>query len=72
MRVDQIEIHAGPVDFQYEPVRQLEVKCEARTNFSKSPTIADANAKLQELAAGIGANAVIDVRYDSGMSMTSW
>jgi hypothetical protein len=72
MRVDQIEIHAGTADFQYEPIRPLEVKCEARTNFSKTPTIAEANAKLQELAAGIGATAVVNVKYDSGMSMTSW
>lgn len=72
MRVDHIEIHAGSVDFQFEPIRRLEAKCEARTNFSKTPTIADANAKLQELAAGLGANAVINVAYDSGMSLTSW
>lgn len=72
MRVDQIEIHAGKVDFDFEPIRRLEAKCEARTNFSKTPTIADANAKLQELAAGLGADAVVDVSYDSGMSMTSW
>lgn len=72
MRVDQIEIHVGTVDFQFDSIRRLEVKCEARTNFSRTPTIAEANAKLQELAAGLGANAVVDVKYESGMSMTSW
>lgn len=72
MRVDQIEIHAGAVDFEYGPLRLLEAKCEAKTNFSKSPTIGDVNLKLQEMAVGLGANAVIDVKCDSGMSMTSW
>ena len=72
MRVDAIEIHPGAVDFQYEPIRQLEAKCEAPTSFSKAPTIADANLKLQELAAKVGANAVVNVTYNSGMSLTSW
>ena len=72
MRVDQIEIHAGGTDFDYESVRQLEAKCEAKTAFSKAPTIEDVNLKLQEMAAGIGADAVVNVTYDSGVSMTSW
>jgi hypothetical protein len=72
MRVDQIEIHAGGVDFEYEAVRQLEAKCEAKTAWSKSPTMEDVNLKLQEMAAGIGADAVVNVAYNSGVSMTSW
>jgi hypothetical protein len=72
VRIDQIEIHAGEVDFPYEAVRPLEAKCEATTAFQKAPTMADVNLKLQQLAAGIGANAVINVAYNSGMSMTSW
>jgi hypothetical protein len=72
MRVDQIEIHAGAVDFEFTPVRRLEAKCEAKTAFSKTPTMADVNLKLQEMASQIGANAVVEVHYDSGMSMTSW
>src|SRR3954468_18966913 len=72
MRVDQIEIHTGAVDFEYEPIRQLEVKCEAMTNFSKAPTIQDANLRLQQLASQVGANAVIRVTYDSGISLTAW
>jgi ribosomal protein L37AE/L43A len=72
MRIDQIEIHTGPVGFEFQAVRQLEARCEAKTAMSKAPTIADVNLKLQEMAAGIGANAVIDVKYDSGMSLTSW
>lgn len=72
MRIDEIQIHTGSVDFDYEPVRELEAKCEAMTNFSKAPTIQDANLKLQQLAAQVGANAVIRVKYDSGISLTSW
>jgi hypothetical protein len=72
MRVDQIEIHAGAVEFEYEALRHLEAKCEARTAFSEPPTMGRVNQTLQEMAAGIGANAVIHVAYKSGMSMTSW
>lgn len=72
MKIDEIEIHTGSVAFNYQPIRKLEVRCEAVTHFSKAPTIEDVNHKFRELAAGIGANAVIDVRYKSGISWTSW
>lgn len=72
MLVDQIEIHVGNPGFDFTPVRRLEAKCEAPTNFSKAPTIQDANLKLQQMAAGLGADAVVDVAYDSGWSMTSF
>ena len=72
MRVEEIEIHVGKPDFQFDPVRRLEAKCEAPTAMSKAPTIEDVNAKLREMAAGLGANAVIEVRYESGATMTSW
>lgn len=45
---------------------------EAMMNFSKALTIQDANFKLQQLAAQVGANAVIRVDYNSGISFTSW
>ncbi len=72
MRADQIEIHVGSVDFAYEPIRELEAKCEATTALAKAPTMEDVNFKLQELAASVGANAVVNVTYKSGMSLTSW
>jgi hypothetical protein len=72
MRVESIEIHTGDADFPYTPVRQLEAKCEATTAFSPTPTIEDANAKLRQMAATVGANAVVNVQYSSGVSMTSW
>ena len=72
MRVDSIEIHTGQPDFEYEPIRRLEAKVEATTIYTAAPTIETANAKLREMATQLGADAIIDVAYNSGMSMTSW
>jgi hypothetical protein len=44
----------------------------AATLFSKTPTIEDANFKLKEIALSKGANAVINVEYERGISATSW
>jgi hypothetical protein len=46
MKIEEIEIHTGAVDFAYEAVRRLEAKCEAPTNFSKAPSMGDVNQKL--------------------------
>jgi hypothetical protein len=72
VQIDSIEIHTGSPSFEYTPVRHLEAKCEAATALHATPTIEDANLKLRELAARVGANAIVDVRYESGMSLTSW
>jgi hypothetical protein len=72
MRVEDVEIHVGAVDFSYTPVRQLEAKVEAATVFSGAPSIDTANAKLREMAVSVGANAIINVSYRSGISLTSW
>jgi hypothetical protein len=72
MRVDEIEIHAGEADFPYTAIRRLEAKCEAPTNFSKAPSMDDVNQKLRQMAASVGANAVIDVKYETGPTLTSW
>jgi hypothetical protein len=72
MRIEDIEIHTGPIDFEYKTLRNLEARCEAPTAFSKAPTIEDVNNKLREMAASLGANAVVDVHYDSGVTLTSW
>jgi hypothetical protein len=72
MRVDAVEIHTGNPAFRYQAIRDIEVKCEASTAFSSAPKIEEVNARLQAMAASVGANAVIRVRYDSGMSLTSW
>ena len=72
MRISDIEIHAGGVDRPYQRISELSVKVSAASMFSPAPTIEDVNLKLQEEAAAIYANAVIDVEYDRGMSLTSY
>lgn len=72
MKIEDIELHVGQVDFPYRAVRQLKAKCEASHAFMPAPTETDINAKLRGMAAKVGANAVIDVHYNSGVSMTSW
>jgi hypothetical protein len=72
MKVEEIEIHAGMTDFPFQSIRRLEAKCEAPTNFSKAPSMSDVNQKLREMASSVGANAVIEVRYESGATLTSF
>ena len=72
MRIEDIEIHVGTPNFEYTSVRKLEAKCEATMAFSPAPTVDEMNGKLRSMAAKVGANAVINVEYNSGVSMTSW
>jgi uncharacterized Zn-binding protein involved in type VI secretion len=72
MKIDDIGIYVGKPDFEYTPIRRLEAKVEAVSNFAPAPTEDQGNAKLRSMAAKIGANAVIDVQYNTGVSMTSW
>ncbi len=72
MKITEIEIHAGDVERPYRTIGEISAKVQAATAFSKTPTIEDVNLKLQEQAARMGANAVIQVQYDRGMSLTSY
>jgi hypothetical protein len=72
MKIEDIELHVGEVDFAYKPVRELRAKCEASNALMPAPTETEINAKLRGMAAKVGANAVIKIRYDSGVSFTSW
>lgn len=72
MNPDDIAIHVGKVDFAYEPIRRIEASCEAASAFSSAPSITEVNARLKALAAKLGANAIIEAEYDSGVSWTSW
>lgn len=72
MRVDEIEIHDGEPDRAYESIRDVSVRVGARSALSKAPTIEQVNSKLREEAVKIGADAIIRVSYDRGVSMTSW
>ena len=62
MRIEDIEVHAG----------EIKARVGAATIFSKTPTIEDVNFKLREEAMKKGANAVINVKYERGISATSW
>ncbi len=72
MNVEAVEIHLGDPHFQYTLVRQIRARAEARSVFSGSPTDGDVNMQLRRLAAGVGADAVVNVEYTRGMSLTSW
>jgi hypothetical protein len=71
MKVTKIEIHAGDVDQPYRTVGEISAKVEAASLFSKTPTLEDINFKLKEKASQLGANAVIKVKYNRGMSQAS-
>lgn len=72
MRVQDIEIHTGQPDFEFTAIRRLEAKCESATAISAAPSMDEINSKLREMAVSLGANAVIHVKYESGVSWTSW
>jgi hypothetical protein len=72
MKVTDIGIHAGGVNQPYKALGQISAKVQAATAFSKTPTLEDINLKLQEQAVQMGANAVIRVQYDRGMSLMSF
>jgi Double zinc ribbon/Putative heavy-metal-binding len=72
MRIEDIEIHAGSIERPYRVLGPITAQARAATLFSKTPTLKDVNSKLREVALGIGANAVIGVQYERGISATSW
>ncbi|SEG56414.1 hypothetical protein SAMN05421819_3569 [Bryocella elongata] len=72
MNTTDIEIHTGGVDRPYKSLGEIKAKCSAGSLFSGEPTITDVNSKLQEAAMQRGANAVLYVSYDRGMSLTSY
>jgi len=72
MKIEDIEIHVGGIDQAYKELGFIKAQVGAATAFAKTPTIEDVNFKLREDAAKKGANAIINVRYDRGVSWTSW
>ena len=72
MQIEDIEIHAGGTDRIYKEVGHIKARVGAATLFSKTPTIEDVNLKLKEQASKLGANAIVNVEYNRGISMTSW
>lgn len=72
MKITDIAIYSGGIDRPYKGCGKISIKVSKASLFSKSPTIEDANFKLQEEASKLGANAVLYVDYSRGMSLTSY
>lgn len=56
----------------YSLIGPLEVSVKKLTVFHKDPTKEQANIELRKKAAGMGADAVMDVHYSSGIGLTTW
>jgi rRNA maturation endonuclease Nob1 len=67
-----IEIVAGSTNRLFKSLGPIKARVGAVTIFSKTPSLEDVNFKLQEVAANMGANGVIDVTYERGISAFSW
>jgi len=67
-----MEIHEHGIDRPYKEIGPIKARVSAATAFAKTPTIDDVNLKLREQALMMGANAIINVQYKQGMSMTSY
>lgn len=57
---------------KYKIIRPVEVSVKKSNLFLKNPTKEQANAALIEKARAIGADAVINVVYDTGIGFTTW
>jgi hypothetical protein len=66
------EIVAGETSRPHRVIGPVKARVGALFIFSAAPTIEEVNWKLQETARRMGANGVIKVSYDRGVSATSW
>jgi hypothetical protein len=57
---------------KYKEIGPIEVSVKKATIFHKDPTKEQANEALTESARVIGADAVINVTYQSGIGMMTW
>ena len=66
-------ITEGPMtDRNYKEIGPIKVSVKKLTAFHKNPTKEQANEVLIEKAKVIGADAVINVTYKSGVGLTTW
>ena len=69
----QVIISEGNLlDKKFKAIGPIEVSVKKLTVFHKDPTIEQVNEALIEKARVIGANAVINVTYNSGVGFTTW
>ncbi|MBP8310137.1 MAG: heavy metal-binding domain-containing protein [Burkholderiaceae bacterium] len=57
---------------RYTEIGPVEVSVKKLTVFHKDPTREQANEALIEKARGMGANAVVNIKYTSGIGFTTW
>jgi Putative heavy-metal-binding len=73
MNADQIEIHTGEPGGAYKALGDVKARKGAQpTPFNKRPTEEEINVKLRKKAEGLGADAIINVRYTKGVIPSSW
>mgnify|MGYP000017325592 FL=1 len=66
------EIVTGETNRPHRVIGPVKARVGALFIFSAAPTVDQVNWKLQETARRMGANGVIKVSYDRGVSATSW
>jgi hypothetical protein len=66
-----VELHSGRPASPYRPIGPVEAECR-KSGYSRPLEISDVNDRLAAAARRLGANAVIDVRYQRGPSLVSW
>lgn len=71
-KVSRVEIYEGEPPGSYRVLGDVKVRVTSKTALSRSKSLEDVNEKLQKDASKMGANAVINVEYDRGISLTSW
>lgn len=57
---------------KYKEIGPIEISIKKLTVFHKDPTKEHANEALSEKARAIGADAVVNVTYKSGVGFTTW
>lgn len=67
-----MEILENVPDRPHQVIGPVKARVTSKTLFSKDRTIEDVNAKLATTAQEMGANGVIGVQYNRGVSFTSW
>ncbi len=73
MQPSAIAIHKGEPSQPYEELGKVKSRKGAQpTPFNKRPSEEDVNVKLREKAAGMGADAIINVEYVAGVIPSSW
>lgn len=67
-----VEICLGNLDRPYKVLGPIKARVTAGAGWNKARTTEDVDSKLREVALKMGANAVIGVTYERGISATSW